>query len=59
MSPRCSAPLEATDYLVGQPLGTALFLAARMGQPLLLEGEPGVRQDSSRQGPRGRRWIPR
>ena len=23
-------------------LGTALFLAARMGQPLLLEGEPGV-----------------
>jgi MoxR-like ATPase len=34
--------LEATDYLADQPLGTALFLAARMGQPLLLEGEPGV-----------------
>src|SRR5271166_3762429 len=23
-------------------VGTALFLAARMGQPILLEGEPGV-----------------
>ncbi|MGD0373606.1 MAG: MoxR family ATPase [Streptosporangiaceae bacterium] len=34
--------LEGTDYLADQPLGTALFLAARMGQPLLLEGEPGV-----------------
>jgi MoxR-like ATPase len=34
--------LDATDYLADQPLGTALFLAARMGQPLLLEGEPGV-----------------
>ena len=34
--------LDGTDYLADQPLGTALFLAARMGQPLLLEGEPGV-----------------
>src|ERR1039457_2024013 len=34
--------LDATDYLADEPLGTALFLAARMGQPLLLEGEPGV-----------------
>jgi MoxR-like ATPase len=34
--------LDETDYLADQPLGTALFLAARMGQPLLLEGEPGV-----------------
>jgi MoxR-like ATPase len=34
--------LDATDYLADEPLGTALFLAARMGQPVLLEGEPGV-----------------
>jgi MoxR-like ATPase len=34
--------LDVQDYLADLPLGTALFLAARMGQPLLLEGEPGV-----------------
>jgi MoxR-like ATPase len=34
--------LDAADYLADEPLGTALFLAARMGQPILLEGEPGV-----------------
>jgi MoxR-like ATPase len=34
--------LDAVGYLTGQPLGVALFLAARMGQPILLEGEPGV-----------------
>ncbi len=34
--------LDAENYLADPPLGTALFLAARMGQPLLLEGEPGV-----------------
>jgi MoxR-like ATPase len=34
--------LDAQDYLADPPLGTALFLATRMGQPLLLEGEPGV-----------------
>src|SRR5215813_8954377 len=34
--------LDAQDYLADPPLGTALFLAARMGQPLLIEGEPGV-----------------
>src|SRR5260370_14420994 len=34
--------LDAEDYLADPPLGTALFLAARMGQPILLEGEPGV-----------------
>src|SRR5215468_10485845 len=28
--------------LADPPLGTALYLAARMGQPLLIEGEPGV-----------------
>jgi MoxR-like ATPase len=36
------AALDAADYLADEPLGTALFLAARMGQPILLEGEPGV-----------------
>ena len=41
-SPRCCAALDATGYLADEPLGTALFLAARMGQPILLEGEPGV-----------------
>jgi MoxR-like ATPase len=34
--------LDAVGYLADEPLGTALFLAARMGQPILLEGEPGV-----------------
>ncbi|HUZ39000.1 MAG TPA: MoxR family ATPase [Streptosporangiaceae bacterium] len=34
--------LDTTGYLADEPLGTALFLAARMGQPILLEGEPGV-----------------
>jgi MoxR-like ATPase len=34
--------LDAASYLADEPLSTALFLAARMGQPILLEGEPGV-----------------
>jgi MoxR-like ATPase len=34
--------LEGTGYLADEGLATALFLAVRMGQPLLLEGEPGV-----------------
>src|SRR3979490_1972544 len=34
--------LEGAGYLADESLGTALFLAARMGQPILLEGEPGV-----------------
>jgi MoxR-like ATPase len=37
-----TAALGATGYLAGEPLATALFLAVRMGQPILLEGEPGV-----------------
>src|SRR6202451_534025 len=36
------AELNAAGYLTDEPLATALFLAARMGQPILLEGEPGV-----------------
>jgi MoxR-like ATPase len=34
--------LDRTGYLAGDELATALFLAVRMGQPILLEGEPGV-----------------
>src|SRR5690606_28073285 len=34
--------LDATGYLADDALATALFLAVRMGQPILLEGEPGV-----------------
>jgi len=36
------AALDATGYFADEALATALFLAARMGQPILLEGEPGV-----------------
>jgi MoxR-like ATPase len=34
--------LDAVDYLVDEGLSMALYLAMRLGQPLLLEGEPGV-----------------
>jgi MoxR-like ATPase len=34
--------LDKTGYLAGDQLAAALFLAVRMGQPILLEGEPGV-----------------
>ncbi|HEY2723709.1 MAG TPA: MoxR family ATPase [Pseudonocardiaceae bacterium] len=34
--------LDQTGYLADDALSTALFLSARMGQPILLEGEPGV-----------------
>ena len=34
--------LDAVDYLADPGLATALFLAVRLPQPLLLEGEPGV-----------------
>src|SRR6266702_8149819 len=34
--------LDSADYLADEALATALFLAARMGQPILIEGEPGV-----------------
>ncbi len=40
--PALLGALDDADYLADEPLGTALFLAARMGQPILLEGEPGV-----------------
>ena len=34
--------LDGADYLVDEGLATALYLAQSLGQPLLLEGEPGV-----------------
>ncbi|MBW6434284.1 MoxR family ATPase [Actinoplanes hulinensis] len=36
------ARLDAVDYLVDDGLAMAIFLALRLGKPLLLEGEPGV-----------------
>ena len=36
------AQLDSVDYLADPGLGMALFLARSLGQPLLLEGEPGV-----------------
>lgn len=34
--------LDDVDYLVDEGLATALFVSLSIGQPLLLEGEPGV-----------------
>ncbi|GAA4951119.1 AAA family ATPase [Actinoplanes utahensis] len=34
--------LDAADYLADDGLAMAVFLALRLGRPLLLEGEPGV-----------------
>ena len=34
--------LAGVDYLVDEGLATSMFLALRLPQPLLLEGEPGV-----------------
>jgi MoxR-like ATPase len=34
--------LDGADYLADEALATAMFLAVRLPQPLLLEGEPGV-----------------
>lgn len=37
-----AAALDAADYLTDPGLATALFMAVRLPQPLLLEGEAGV-----------------
>ncbi|GAA4209774.1 AAA family ATPase [Actinocatenispora rupis] len=34
--------MDSVGYLVDEGLATALFFAVRLGQPVLLEGEPGV-----------------
>ncbi len=39
--------LRSTGYLTDDGLATALFCAARLGQPLLLEGEAGVGKTSA------------
>jgi len=39
--------LDAVDYLVDPGMATALFLSLALGQPLLLEGEPGVGKTAS------------
>jgi MoxR-like ATPase len=41
--------LDAVDYLVDDGLSMALFLTRRLGQPLLLEGEPGVGKTAAAQ----------
>jgi MoxR-like ATPase len=43
------AALDGAGYLAGESLATGLFLAARMGQPILLEGEPGVGKTAAAQ----------
>ena len=52
------AALDATGYLADEALATALFLAARMGQPILLEGEPGVGKTEAAKA-LARRWTRR
>ncbi len=37
-----AARLAAARYLADEGLATAIFLAIRLGKPLLLEGAPGV-----------------
>ncbi|MEO6827210.1 MAG: MoxR family ATPase [Microbacteriaceae bacterium] len=39
---RLTSALNEVDYLADVGLATALFLAIRLPQPILLEGEPGV-----------------
>jgi len=38
---------DAVDHLLDEGAATALFLATALGQPLLLEGEPGVGKTAS------------
>jgi len=42
-----AALLDGADYLADAPLATAMFLALRLPQPLLLEGEAGVGKTES------------
>lgn len=39
---RVAARLAEADYVADEELATAIFLAIRLGKPLLLEGAPGV-----------------
>ena len=38
---------DEADYLTGEGLATAVYLALVLGLPLLLEGEPGVGKTSA------------
>ncbi len=50
--------LAGVDYLVDERLATAMFLGARLPQPLLLEGEAGVGKTRGGQGARRRARHP-
>jgi MoxR-like ATPase len=39
--------MDSADHLVDEGMSMALFLALRLGKPLLLEGEPGVGKTSA------------
>ena len=47
--------LSSGNYVADRALATVVFLALRMGRPILLEGRGGRRQDRDRQGARRRR----
>jgi MoxR-like ATPase len=44
-----SEQLRTAGYLADEGLSTALYLSTRLGQPLLLEGEPGVGKTTAAQ----------
>jgi len=44
-----SRQLRTAGYLADEGLATALYLATKLGQPLLLEGEPGVGKTTAAQ----------
>ena len=44
---RESGGFDEADYLADEGLATAVYLALRLGLPLLLEGEPGVGKTSA------------
>ena len=45
-----AARLAASRYLADESLATAIFLALRLGKPLLLEGAPGVGKTEAAKG---------
>ena len=48
----CRARLSAAGYLTDHAIATTVFLADRLGKPLLVEGPAGVGKTESRQGGR-------
>lgn len=51
------ARLAETGYLADTATATAVFLADRLGKPLLVEGPAACREDRAGQGGRGRHRI--